>query len=231
MPELGNHDLATEPETAVSWPSVWCETEHTENTLFWVLSKRLSMQNKMDEEVCQSTSRRVRVIQVSHGTIQCHGHLHPCIPGIKHYHFKFTHTLNWGKLLYKEKGGTVVIHSDLEHDIQDLESKAIFSTGLGIVIDDKKFSDECRSKNLTNPSNCITVLHVVFKALTKSQSRRRYRREDEHQHAGETVLPPTSLAEVRNKRPPLGSRKPSPQERAARLEKNILEMLWCLHIL
>lgn len=101
-----------------------------------------------------------------------------------------------------------MIHSDLEHDIQDLELKAIFSTGLGKVIDDKKFSDERRSKNLTKPSNCITVLHVVFKALSKSQSRRRYRREDEQQHAGETVLPPTSLAEVRNKRPHWALRNP-----------------------
>ena len=61
-----------------------------------------------------------------------------------------------------------MIHSDLEHYIQDLELKTIFSTGLRKVIDDKKFSYEHRSKNLTNPSNCITVLHVAFKALSKS---------------------------------------------------------------
>lgn len=123
---------------------------------------------KMDEAVCQSTSRRVRVTQVSQGTIWCHGHLHPCILGIKHYHFKFTHTLNWWKWLYKEKEGRAEIHSDLELYIQDLELNGVFSTGQGNVTGDQKFSDECRSKNLTNPSNCITVPHVALKAQSKS---------------------------------------------------------------
>lgn len=83
----------------------------------------------MDEAVCQSRSRRVQVIQVSHGTTWCHCHLHSCILGIKHYHFKFTHTLNQCKWLYKEKEGIVATYY-----IQDLELKAIFSTGLGKVI-------------------------------------------------------------------------------------------------
>lgn len=186
------------------------------------------MQNKMDEAVCQSTSRRVRVIQVSHGTIWCHGHLHPCILGIKHYHFKFTHTLNWCKWLYKEKEGTVAIHSALEHYIQDLELKVIFSTGLEKVIVDKKFSDEYRSKNLTNP------LKLHYSTTCSLQSTKQIIEQEKVQMARWAAACRWNGAfscfvgwsQKQETQP--GSQQPSPQERAARLDKKILEMLWCL---
>lgn len=96
----------------------------------------------------------------------------------------------------QRKGGDSCDSSDLQHYLQDLELKGIFSTGLGKVI------DESRSKNLRAPSSCIPVLHVAFTALSKSESRRKDSQQDEQVHGGEMVLPPTLLAEVRNKRPP-----------------------------
>lgn len=73
----------------------------------------------------------------------------------------------------KKKGGNSCDPSDLQHYLQDLELKGIFSTGLGKVI------DEGRSKNLRTPSNCIPVLHVAFIALSKSKSRRKDGQQDE----------------------------------------------------
>lgn len=95
----------------------------------------------------------------------------------------------------QRKGGDSCDSSDLQRYLQDLELKGIFSTGLGKVI------DESRSKNLRAPSSCIPVLHVALTALSKSESRRKDSQQDEQVHEGEMVLPPTLLAEVRNKRP------------------------------
>lgn len=122
----------------------------------------------------------------------------------------------------QRKGGDSCDSSDLQRYLQDLELKGIFSTGLGKVI------DESRSKNLRAPSSCIPVLHVALTALSKSESRRKDSQQDEQVHAGEMVLPPTLLAEVRKQETPLGSQELSHQGRPAGLEKDILEMLWCL---
>lgn len=181
----------------------------------------------MDEAVCQSTSRRVQVIQVSHGTIWCHGHLHPCILVIKHYHFEFTHALNWCKWLYKEKEGTVVMHSDLKHYIQDLELKAISSRGLGKVIDNIKVQWWMQKQESDKP------LKLHYSTTCSFQSTKQNIEQEKVQMTRWAAACRWNGASSyfvgwSQKRDPTGLSGTFSSRKSARLEKNILNMLWCL---
>lgn len=122
----------------------------------------------------------------------------------------------------QRKGGDSCDSSDLQRHLQDLELKGIFSIGLGKVI------DECRSKNLRTPSNCIPVLHVAFHSTKQIIEQEKGQSAE---WAGECRWNGASFYFAvwsQKQETPLGSQEFSHQGRTVRLEKDILEMLWCL---
>lgn len=135
---------------------------------------------------------------------------------VKHYQFKFAHTSNWRKWWHREKEGTAVIHLTYQCYLQDLQQRPR------------------RSHRWMQKQESESPLKLHSSPTCSFQSTKQIREQEKGQSAGWAGACRWNGASSyfagwsQKQETPLGSQELSHQGRTARLEKDILEMLWCL---